>query len=72
MQVYRMAERNIGVESLYDKVHRRCAPYAVEGTPDLIVRTTQADIDRERALELAAIWLGPLLEKADLSPAEQP
>lgn len=52
MQVYRMAERNIGIESLYDKVHRRCAPYAVEGTPDLIVRTTQADIDRERSFSI--------------------
>ena len=48
MQVYRMAERNIGVESLYDDVHVRCAAYRTEGAPDFIVRITPADIDRER------------------------
>ena len=50
MQVYRMAERNIGVESLYDRVHIRCAPYGTKGDPDFTVRTTPADIDREREL----------------------
>ena len=48
MQVYRMAERNIGVESLYDRVHTLCAAYRTEGTPDFVVRIDQSDIDRER------------------------
>ncbi len=43
-----MAERNIGIESLYDRVHVRCAAYRTEGAPDFVVRITQADIDRER------------------------
>ena len=50
MQVYRMAERNIGVESLFDRVQRRCAPYAAEGEPDFVVRIAPQDIDRERSL----------------------
>ena len=49
MQVYRMAERNIGIESLYERVHVRCADYRVSGTPDFTVKTTREDIKRERA-----------------------
>lgn len=48
MRVYRMAERNIGVESLHERVHARCAAYATDDAPDFLVRITQADIDRER------------------------
>ena len=48
MRVYRMAERNIGIESLHDRVHARCAAYEVDAAPDFVVRTTPADIDRER------------------------
>ena len=48
MRVYRMAERNIGVESLHERVHALCAAYAVDAAPDMVVRVTQADIDRER------------------------
>ncbi len=50
MRVYRMAERNIGIESLYDRVHSLCAAYRTEGAPDFVVRIDQADVDRERAL----------------------
>ncbi len=48
MRVYRMAERNIGIESLYERVHVLCAGYRTDGAPDFIVRTTQEDIDREQ------------------------
>ena len=48
MRVYRMAERTIGIESLYERVHTRCAAYRTEGAPDFIVGTTPADIDFER------------------------
>ena len=50
MRVYRMAERNMGIESLYERVHDRCADYRTEGEPDFLVRITPADIDRERQL----------------------
>ena len=49
MRVYRMAERNIGIESLYERVHLRCAPYATQDAPDFVVRITSEDIVRERA-----------------------
>ena len=48
MRVYRIAERNIGVESLYERVHTRCAGYLTEGAPDFTVAIVPADIDRER------------------------
>ena len=48
MRVYRIAERNIGVESLHERVHVLCAAYRCEGAPDFVVRTDQGDIDRER------------------------
>lgn len=48
MRVYRIAERNIGIEALYERVHTRCAAYRVEGAPDFVVRTSREDIDRER------------------------
>lgn len=48
MRVYRMAERNIGVESLHERVHQRCAAYEVAAAPDFVVRIAPADIERER------------------------
>ena len=48
MRVYRMAERNIGIESLHEQVHARCAAYRTEAQPDFVVKTTPADIDYER------------------------
>ncbi len=49
MRVYRMAERNICVESLYERVHERCAAYGVDAAPDFVVRIAPEDIDREQA-----------------------
>ena len=48
MRVYRMAERNIGIESLYVRVHVLCAAYETDGEPDFVVRITPADIAAER------------------------
>lgn len=48
MQVYRIAEKNIGVESLHEQVHARCAGYRTDGAPDFVVSMTPEDIDRER------------------------
>ena len=47
--IYRLAERNIAVTSLYEEVHRLCAAYRVpDAAPDFVVRIAQADIDLER------------------------
>ena len=49
---YCIAELNIEIISLYERVHRYCAGYeAPESTakPDIIVRITDADIEAERA-----------------------
>ena len=48
MRVYRIAEQNIGIEALHDRVYFRCTAYETEGAPDFVVRTVPADIDRER------------------------
>lgn len=47
--LYRLAERNIRVISLYGDVHRLCAEYrADDAAADFTVKTTRADIDFER------------------------
>lgn len=47
--IYRIADRNIAVSSLYGEVHRLCADYLVpDAVPDFAVQTTQADIDFEK------------------------
>ena len=48
MRVYRIAERNIGIESLHERVHERCAAYGTQDAPDFTVTIAQADIDREQ------------------------
>ena len=48
MRVYRMAELNIGVESLHERVHGRCAAYATQAAPDFVIRISPEDIEWER------------------------
>lgn len=48
MNVYRIAEKNIKINSLHDSVHKYCIDYLTDGTPDFEVTTTQSDIDYER------------------------
>ncbi|MBQ8403193.1 MAG: hypothetical protein IJX55_02060 [Clostridia bacterium] len=45
---YKIAEKNIEIISLYGGVHKLCAEYASEGTPDFSVEILQSDIDFER------------------------
>ncbi len=46
---YRIADINIAVTSVYEKVHRMCADYRVSGrTADFFVETTETDIEDER------------------------
>ena len=47
--IYRMAELNIKVESLYERVHEYCKDYRTEGEPDFEVVISQRDIDFERS-----------------------
>ena len=46
--IYRIADRCIGIRSLYPDVHTLCRAYAAAQTPDFSVETTQADIEFER------------------------
>lgn len=47
--IYRFAERNIGITSVYDEVHRLCSEYAAGcSDADFSFSTTQDDIDLER------------------------
>ena len=41
---YLIAEKVIEVTSLYNSVHDYCKDYVSDGSPDLIVKITQADI----------------------------
>ena len=47
--VYRIADRRLEIAALYPDVHALCADYRSEGAAEFSVRTTQADIDFERA-----------------------
>ena len=47
--VYRLAGVAVRVESLHPDVHRLCRDYRCGGEPDFVVRTSQADVDFERA-----------------------
>ena len=47
-EIYRIAEKNIEITSIYSQVHSYCELYKTTGTPDFIIKTAQADIDFER------------------------
>ena len=46
--VYRIAEKNIEIISVYPYIHRQCADYRDDGECDFSVETTRQDIDFER------------------------
>lgn len=46
--IYRIAEKNIEITSVYREVHDYCKLYRVTGAPDFKVTTTQSDIEFER------------------------
>lgn len=48
--LYRIAEKNIEISSLYPAVHTLCRDYRAEGVPDLRVQTRPEDIAFERSL----------------------
>ena len=47
-KIYRMADKLISVDSIYEAVHEYCRDYLAEGEPDIVVGITQSDIDYER------------------------
>lgn len=51
--IYRIADRSIGICSMYRDVHTLCKDYIYSGIPDFTIETTQSDIEfeRERAQE---------------------
>ena len=48
-KTYRIAEKTIEIASLFEAVHRLCADYRADGTPDFRVAITPHDLDAERA-----------------------
>lgn len=46
--LYRIAEKNIGIDSLFDEVHALCRDYRTEGEAELSVTVTPEDIALER------------------------
>lgn len=46
--VYRFADKNIKIESVYDDVHKYCKEYISNGEPDFTVITTINDIEYEK------------------------
>ena len=49
--LYRIAETNIEIISLYAQVHDLCRDYRAQGAPELTVRVTAAGIARECAAD---------------------
>jgi len=45
---YKIAELIVQIQSIHNQVHEQCSAYRFNGTPDLVVTTTQAQIDFER------------------------
>ena len=48
----RLAEKNIAVKSIYDEVYGLCRDYLADGSPDISLAVTEADIAREKALNI--------------------
>lgn len=46
--IYRFAEKNIEIQSIYETVHEYCKDYRVSVHPDFFVKINQSDIDFER------------------------
>ena len=46
--LYRIADLNIGIHSLYDDVHPLCRNYRATGDADFMIEVTQSEIDLER------------------------
>jgi len=47
-KIYKIADKLIEVNSLYDEVHDYCKDYIAEGVPDFSVETCEEDIEYER------------------------
>ena len=65
--VYRMADLNIRIDSLYAFVQDQCAEYGQEGLPDLTVQTSERDIqdERDKAAREDARMGRPVYDHAD-------
>jgi len=46
--IYRFAEKNIEIDSIYEQVQEYCKEYRVNAVPDFRVKIVQSDIDFER------------------------
>lgn len=64
--IYRFAEQNIGITSVFDEIHQMCAAYQTTEQPVFSVQTDEADIAKEREKSASE------REKEKLSPYEFP
>ncbi len=51
--IYRFADINVGIASIYDEVHEMCKDYLIQDQsimPDIVVRTSEEDIVQESKL----------------------
>ena len=58
--IYRIADKNIRINSLYPFVHVYCKKYRMDGEPDFEIEITDADINAERRtvrLEVPCGWV---------------
>lgn len=55
--VYRFADLNIRITSVYPDVHALCADYRAEGVPAFCVTTAEADMEKERVCAAQAAAL---------------
>ncbi len=61
--IYRFADVNVRIESIYPAVHTLCADYAADGQADMDAVVTQADIDFERGRADWSGWTDAYLEE---------
>ena len=64
---YRIADKIIEIDSIYKDVHDYCRDYVYVGKPDIIIKTTETDIesDRQKAEKFAVAKGLPLIKWPD-------
>ena len=51
-RVYRFANANVAIRAMYPDVVTLCGDYRIDGEPELVIHTSQTDIDFERECSL--------------------
>lgn len=48
MGIYKIADTSLEIRSIHEQVQRMCRPYSFDGEPELMIETTENDIEYER------------------------